>query len=89
MSKQQDEANNQTEQKPEPKNSGKYRVISKAFFHDKPSAATRRDAFIVHWNDAVLTPQGETDDFIYVEFTNHLGQTSKGWLRKADLRIIN
>jgi serine/threonine-protein kinase len=79
----------QEEQKPEPRGSGKYRVISKAFFHDQPSEATRRKAFISHWNNAVLTPLGQTADFIYVEFTNHLGQTSKGYLRKADLKLID
>jgi serine/threonine protein kinase len=67
--------------------SPKYTVISKAYFHDKPDESTRRNAFIVHWNNAVLTPLDETDDFIYVVYTNDRGQTSKGWLRKVDLRI--
>jgi serine/threonine-protein kinase len=87
--KQKNEVTVQNEPKPEAKGSGKYRVISKAHFHNKPNSATVRDAFISHWNNAVLTPLGETDDFIYVEFTNHLGQTSKGWLRKADLKMID
>jgi len=79
----------QVEQKPSARNTGKYRVISKAFFHNEPSDATKRPAaFIIHWNNAVLTPLGQTNDFIYVEYTNHLGQTSKGWLRKSDLRVI-
>lgn len=63
----------------------RYKVIMKAYFHDKPDESTRRKAFIIHWNNAVLTPQDEKNGFIYVVFTNHLGQTSKGWLRKKDL----
>ena len=64
---------------------GKYKVRSKAYFHNSPNAATRRDAFIVHWNNAVLYPMKEEDDFVYIVFTNFKGQTSKGWLHKKDL----
>lgn len=39
--------------------SGQYKVRSKAFFHNEPDAGTRRGAFIVHWNNAVLTPLEE------------------------------
>ncbi len=64
---------------------GKYKVRNKAFFHNEPDAATRREAFIVHWNNATLKPQEEKNGFVYIVFTNHLGQVSKGWLSKADL----
>jgi serine/threonine-protein kinase len=64
---------------------GAYKVRSKAYFHNQPDESTRRNAFIVHWNNAVLRPKEERNDFVYVVFTNHLGQTSKGWLRKKDL----
>ena len=64
---------------------GAYKVRSKAFFHNSPDETTRRKAFIVHWNNAILRPLKEEKDFIYIVFTNHLGQTSKGWLRKKDL----
>ena len=67
---------------------GKYKVISKAYFHDAPDESTRRKAFIIHWNNAVLTPLEEKNGFVYIVFTNHLGQTSKGWLRKQDLMRI-
>ena len=67
---------------------GKYKVISKAYFYNEPDESTRRKAFIVHWNNAVLTPTEEKNGFVYVVFTNHLGQTSKGWLRKSDLQRI-
>ena len=64
---------------------GNYKVRSKAYFHNAPDEATRRNAFIVHWNNAVLHPLKEEGDFVYIVFTNHLGQTSKGWLKKQDL----
>jgi serine/threonine-protein kinase len=66
----------------------RYTVKSKAFFHDQPDEATRREAFIVSWNNARLTPLEEKNGFIYVVFTNHLGQTSKGWLRLQDLVAV-
>ena len=64
---------------------GAYRVRSKAHFHNQPDESTRRNAFIVHWNNAILHPSQEQNDFVYIVFTNHEGQTSKGWLRKKDL----
>jgi serine/threonine-protein kinase len=68
---------------------GRYKVISKAYFHNEPDEDTRRKAFIIHWNNAVLMPVEEKNGFMYVEFTNHLGQTSKGWLLKKDLQKLN
>lgn len=62
-----------------------YKVRNKAYFHNEPDAGTRRNAFIVHWNNAVLKPQDEKNGFVYIVFTNHLGQVSKGWLSKNDL----
>lgn len=64
---------------------GAYKVKSKAFFHNQPDESTARKAFIVHWNNAVLRPLKEENGFVYIVFTNHQGQTSKGWLRKKDL----
>lgn len=61
-------------------------AVSKAYFHDEPDESTRRAAFITHWNKAVLTPLEEKNGFVYVVFTNHLGQTSKGWIKKSDLK---
>jgi len=65
-----------------------YKVRSRAYFHNKPDASTRRNAFIVHWNNAVLHPQKESGEFVYVVFTNVEGQTSKGWLNKKDLVVV-
>jgi serine/threonine-protein kinase len=80
-----------TESNPPPKaksSAGKYRVKSKAYFHNQPDESTRREAFIVHWNNATLNALEEKDGFIYVVFTNHMGQTSKGWLRTSDLTKV-
>lgn len=68
-----------------------YKIISKAYFHNKPDESTRRNAFIVHWNNsyAKLKALDEKNGFIYVVFNNHLNQTSKGWLRKKDLEPID
>ncbi len=68
---------------------GKYKVKSKAYFHNKPVENTRRKAFIIYWNNAVLTPSNEQDGFVYITFTNHLGQTSKGWLLKSNLTKVD
>jgi len=66
-------------------NLGAFKVKSKAYFHNQPDESTRRNAFIVHWNNAVLHPLKEENHFVYIVFTNDEGQTSKGWLRKKDL----
>ena len=66
----------------------RYKVRNKAYFHNTPDESTQRDAFIIHWNNAVLKPLNEKNGFIYVVFTNHLGQTSRGWLSKQDLVAV-
>jgi serine/threonine-protein kinase len=68
----------------------KYTVIaSRAFFHDQPDESTRRDAYMVPDSSVVLQPLEERNGFVYVVFTNSSGQTSKGWLRKQDLKSID
>ncbi|HEX8316540.1 MAG TPA: serine/threonine-protein kinase, partial [Flavisolibacter sp.] len=63
---------------------GEYRVkAAKTFFHNAPDEATRRNAFLSK-NDPITAYQEEAG-FIYTEFTNSRGQTSKGWLRLVDL----
>ncbi|MFL5774252.1 MAG: protein kinase domain-containing protein [Flavisolibacter sp.] len=64
---------------------GAYRVVGKAYFYNSPDETTRRNAFIVHWNNAILHPIEEQKNFIYIVYTNNEGQTSKGWLRKKDI----
>lgn len=63
-------------------------AASKAYFHNEPDESTRRAAFMIPSNDVVLEPLEERDGFIYIIFTNSSGQTSKGWLRKQDLKLI-
>ena len=46
----------------------RYTVKSKAFFYNEPDESTRREAFIVHWNNARLKTLEEKDGFIYVVF---------------------
>jgi len=64
---------------------GQYKVLAaRAYFHNEPDGATRRTAYLIPSND-VVTATDEQNGFIYTEFTNSKGQTSKGWVRKADL----
>lgn len=71
------------------KNQHQYMVVTKAYFYSEPDETTRRNAFVVPSNNAVLNALDEKDGFVYVVFTNQLGQSSKGWLRKADLQPVN
>lgn len=68
-----------------------YKVISVAHFYNQPNEKTRRKAFINYWNNsyASIKPLVEKNGFIYVVFKNHMGQTTKGWLRKKDLKKMN
>jgi serine/threonine-protein kinase len=63
---------------------GEYRVsAAKTYFHNEPDPATRRNAFLSKGDP--ITALDDQQDFIYTEFTNSRGQTSKGWLRKSTL----
>ncbi len=65
-----------------------YSVISRAYFHNEPNEGSRRDAYMIPSNE-VITALEDRNGFIYVEFTNPRGQTSKGWLKKSDLVRAN
>ncbi|MBA3675778.1 MAG: sel1 repeat family protein [Chitinophagaceae bacterium] len=81
------ENNNNTVIQPEKplRTIGQYKVLtSRAFFHNEPDEATRRTAYMVPSND-VVTGLDERNGFIYIEFTNNRGQTSKGWIKRNDL----
>jgi serine/threonine protein kinase len=68
------------------RNLGQFKVeAEKAYFHNEPDEATRRNAYLLASGDATITAWDEQNAFIYTEFTNSRGQTSKGWLRKNDL----
>lgn len=68
--------------------SGKYLVLDKAYFYNSPDESTKRNAYINKWNKAV-TATDEMNGFVYVVYTNEQGQTSRGWLRKKDLKPVN
>ena len=67
---------------------GKYKVIaSRAYFHNKPDPATRRAAYLIPSNE-VIQALDEEGTFIYTEFTNSSGESSKGWVLKKDLQPL-
>ena len=69
---------------------GTYTVTKpKVYFHTAPDETTKRKAFINHWNKAVLNPLDDVNGFVYIVYTNHEGQTSKGWMLKKELTPIN
>ena len=63
-------------------------VTSKAYFHSLPNESTRLNSYINHLSNAVLIPIDDRDGFIYIVYTDALGQTIKGWLNKNDLRQL-
>ncbi|MGZ5135089.1 MAG: protein kinase domain-containing protein [Flavitalea sp.] len=64
---------------------GQYKVLApRAYFHNTPDKSTRRVSYLIPSND-VITALDEKNSFVYTEFTNSRGQTSKGWVRKQDL----
>jgi serine/threonine-protein kinase len=68
---------------------GQYKVQApKAYFHNEPDESTRRGAYMVPSED-VIEALEEKNGFIYTEFTNSKGITSKGWLRKEDLMTLD
>ena len=68
---------------------GQYKVQSpRAYFHNEPDQAARRGAYLIPSND-VIAALDEQNGFIYTEFTNNKGQTSKGWIRKSDLIMLD
>jgi serine/threonine-protein kinase len=71
------------------KTTAQYKVlVARAYFYDQPDVATRRSAYMVPSND-IITSLNEKNGFIYTEFTNSRGKTSKGWLRKSDLLTLD
>lgn len=78
------------EQTPKKRESiGEFKVVAdRAYFHNEAEDASRRSAYMIPSED-VITALEEKNGFIYTEFTNSRGQTSKGWLRKQDLMTID
>ena len=68
---------------------GQYKVMAaRAYFHNDPDPDSRRQAYMIPSND-VVTAYKDENGFIYTEFTNHKGQTSKGWIRKDDVMLLS
>lgn len=68
----------------------KYKLkVQKAYFYSSPNDNSRKNAFLVIWNNAELTAIDDQNGFIYVVFFNSAKQVTKGWLRKQDLTKLN
>jgi serine/threonine protein kinase len=68
---------------------GQYKVVaSRAYFHNEPEAGSRRTAYMVPSND-IVAALDDRNGFVYTEFTNSRGQTSKGWISKKDLMPLD
>jgi serine/threonine-protein kinase len=66
---------------------GQYKVkADRTYFHNEPDETTRRNAFVLR--NAAITAYEEGNGFVYTEFTNSRGQTSKGWLKLSDLMTL-
>ncbi len=62
-----------------------YKVMAdRAYFHNDPDPETRRNAYLIP-SPALIRATRKQGEFIYTEFTNARGQTSKGWVKVADL----
>ena len=83
-------ASNDTGQAQKPRTIvGQYKVVaSRAYFHNEPDTDTRRTAYMIPSNE-VVSALDDRNGFIYTEFTNSRGQTSKGWVSKADLMPLD
>ena len=66
----------------------KYTVTDTTYFHDKPIDGSARKSYLDPLKKNILTSLQETNGFIYIVYTNKRGRTSKGWIRKRDLRQL-
>ncbi|MEP6947914.1 MAG: N-6 DNA methylase [Ginsengibacter sp.] len=65
-----------------------YTVVDTTFFHDQPDESTSRQSYLDPLNKNILNPIQDRNGFIYIEYTNRFGRTSKGWINKKDLRPL-
>ncbi len=70
------------------KDSTKYTVINKAWFHYEPDSTKLKPVFLKPRQDVVLTPKDEKNGFVYVVYINSKGQATHGWLDKKDLAAV-
>jgi len=73
------------------KNPLTYRVKTKAFFYNYPDENTQRNTFLLPYEGSygLVKALDDRNDFIYIVFKNHAGRTSKGWIRKIDLTLVD
>ncbi len=64
---------------------GRYYVTSKANFYTSPDENTLRNVFISEGSDKTVAALEDRNGFIYVEYKNDRGYTTRGWLSKRDL----
>lgn len=60
-----------------------YIVTQKSYFHYEPDEKTKRKAYLVEGE--FFLSKVEKNGFVYVEFTNSEGKTSKGWISMEHL----
>lgn len=66
----------------------KYTVIDTAYFHTLPVESAARKTYLDPLNKNVLTPIQDSNGYIYVDYTNKLRITSKGWINKKYLKQV-
>ena len=62
---------------------------SKAFFYNEPNENSRRGNVHINRYNKPVTATDDLNGFIYVVYTNEQGVTTRGWLRKKDLRPVH
>ena len=62
-----------------------YTVISKAFFYSVPDIGSPEEKYLTNVGGGILTPLKEENGFVYVNYINEKGRSTKGWLNKNDL----
>ena len=68
------------------KESVKFYVKRKTFFHSNPNAKDRRKAFILEGDKGIFT--SFNGDFGYALYTNHNGTTTEGWISLKDVEMF-
>ncbi|MEO8721036.1 MAG: N-6 DNA methylase [Ginsengibacter sp.] len=68
--------------------SQEYTVKSKAWFYFEPDSGKRKTLFLQPRTDIILIPSAEQNGFVYVVYTNKRGQSTRGWISKKDLELV-
>lgn len=58
-------------------------VTDRAYFYSEPNSKTKRKAFLIQGD--TIFPLKETENFVYVEYSNENGIITKGWILKNNL----